>query len=55
VGVEVIYFPFTVHTSSSQLRRALGLVTEPEHVVTPAGLVNSSTRLFRTEPQRGIT
>ncbi|MCM3695167.1 adenylyltransferase/cytidyltransferase family protein [Microbacterium oleivorans] len=23
VGVEVVYFPYTVHTSSSQLRRAL--------------------------------
>ncbi len=27
VGVEVVYFPYTAHTSSSQLRRALELVT----------------------------
>lgn len=26
VGVEVVYFPYTAHTSSSQLRRALELV-----------------------------
>jgi glycerol-3-phosphate cytidylyltransferase len=26
VGVEVVYFPYTVHTSSTQLRRALSLV-----------------------------
>ena len=26
VGVEVIYFPYTMHTSSSQLRRALAAV-----------------------------
>lgn len=24
VGVEVVYFPYTAHTSSSQLRRAIG-------------------------------
>ena len=55
VGVEVIYFPYTVHTSSSLLRKALGLVTESEHGMTPAGLANSSTRLFSREPRRGIT
>lgn len=27
VGVEVVYFPYTVHTSSTILRRALGLMT----------------------------
>lgn len=27
VGVEVVYFPYTAHTSSTQLRRALELVT----------------------------
>lgn len=27
VGVEVVYFPYTAHTSSSQLRRALEVVT----------------------------
>lgn len=29
VGVEVVYFPYTVHTSSTILRRALGLMTAP--------------------------
>lgn len=27
VGVEVVYFPYTVHTSSTQLRRALDVMT----------------------------
>jgi glycerol-3-phosphate cytidylyltransferase len=27
VGVEVVYFPYTVHTSSSKLRRALSVVS----------------------------
>ena len=27
VGVEVVYFPYTAHTSSTQLRRALEVVT----------------------------
>lgn len=27
VGVEVVYFPYTAHTSSSTLRRALDLIT----------------------------
>jgi len=27
VGVEVVYFPYTAHTSSSQLRRALEVAT----------------------------
>ncbi len=32
VGVEVVYFPYTAHTSSSQLRRALEAVSvEPLH------------------------
>lgn len=31
VGVEVVYFPYTVHTSSSLLRRALsGALSDPE-------------------------
>jgi glycerol-3-phosphate cytidylyltransferase len=29
VGVEVVYFPYTVHTSSTLLRRALDVLTEP--------------------------
>jgi glycerol-3-phosphate cytidylyltransferase len=28
VGVEVVYFPYTVHTSSSKLRRALSAMSE---------------------------
>lgn len=28
VGVEIVYFPYTVHTSSTQLRRALELLEE---------------------------
>ncbi|SFU02168.1 adenylyltransferase/cytidyltransferase family protein [Arthrobacter sp. ov118] len=30
VGVEVVYFPYTMHTSSTVLRRALGLILESE-------------------------
>lgn len=29
VGVEVVYFPYTAHTSSSRLRRALELLEAP--------------------------
>ena len=28
VGVEVVYFPYTVHTSSTMLRRALSAVAD---------------------------
>lgn len=31
VGVEVVYFPYTMHTSSTVLRRALGQILEFEH------------------------
>ncbi|MFE9252784.1 adenylyltransferase/cytidyltransferase family protein [Streptomyces sp. NPDC007088] len=30
VGVDVVYFPYTVHTSSTQLRRALDVLAQPE-------------------------
>lgn len=30
VGVEVVYFPYTVNTSSTKLRRALDALTSPE-------------------------
>lgn len=33
VGVEVIYFPYTVHTSSTALRRALAAIDGPEELV----------------------
>lgn len=29
LGVDVVYFPYTVHTSSTQLRRALAALAEP--------------------------
>ncbi|MEH0110270.1 adenylyltransferase/cytidyltransferase family protein [Tersicoccus sp. MR15.9] len=29
VGVEVVYFPYTLHTSSTKLRAALDLLAEP--------------------------
>lgn len=36
VGVEVVYFPYTVHTSSTQLRRALEtLVSAPGALSAP--------------------
>ncbi|THA26680.1 cytidyltransferase [Streptomyces sp. RKND-216] len=34
VGVDVVYFPYTMHTSSTQLRRALEALAPP--AVTPA-------------------
>lgn len=37
VGVEVVYFPYTVHTSSTLLRRALGPFPESAPGMTPAG------------------
>ncbi|NDZ83209.1 MULTISPECIES: adenylyltransferase/cytidyltransferase family protein [unclassified Streptomyces] len=30
VGVDIVYFPYTVHTSSTQLRRALDVLAQPE-------------------------
>lgn len=30
VGVEVVYFPYTVHTSSTALRRALDIISNPQ-------------------------
>lgn len=38
VGVEVIYFPYTVQTSSSLLRRALERMPESQHGMAPASL-----------------
>ncbi|MDJ1133483.1 adenylyltransferase/cytidyltransferase family protein [Streptomyces iconiensis] len=29
VGVEIVYFPYTMHTSSTQLRRVLDALAEP--------------------------
>ncbi|MRG60102.1 adenylyltransferase/cytidyltransferase family protein [Agromyces sp. CFH 90414] len=36
VGVEVVYFPYTVHTSSTALRRALDLLTAETSLAVPA-------------------
>jgi len=38
VGVEVVYFPYTMHTSSTVLRRALGLILESEQGSSAANL-----------------
>jgi glycerol-3-phosphate cytidylyltransferase len=37
VGVEVRYFPYTVHTSSTALRRALAALEGPSRAATLAG------------------
>jgi len=37
VGVEVVYFPYTVHTSSSLLRRALSSVVAEQERDAVAG------------------
>ena len=37
VGVEVVYFPYTAHTSSSSLRRALDAITARATPVAAAG------------------
>ena len=34
VGVEIVYFPYTVHTSSTQLRRVLAALSDGSRVVT---------------------
>ncbi|MFT4010234.1 MAG: adenylyltransferase/cytidyltransferase family protein [Nocardioidaceae bacterium] len=36
VGVEVVYFPYTVHTSSSKLRAAINSMTVPAQRGVPA-------------------
>ncbi len=41
VGVEVVYFPYTAHTSSTHLRRALD-------VITGASLADSASELTAT-------
>jgi glycerol-3-phosphate cytidylyltransferase len=38
VGVEVVYFPYTVHTSSTLLRRALDVLAEPVGAVGMGGM-----------------
>jgi len=34
VGVEIVYFPYTIHTSSTHLRRALELLQDDSSVLT---------------------
>jgi glycerol-3-phosphate cytidylyltransferase len=51
VGVEICYFPYTVHTSSSLLRRALAAIdgSAGEDVTTPA---HATVELVRTSGRR---
>lgn len=42
VGVEVVYFPYTAHTSSTKLRRILDLMLEPEYAHTAKGGTSGS-------------
>lgn len=37
VGVEVVYFPYTIHTSSTALRRALAAITAGQSIQEAAG------------------
>ena len=37
VGVDVVYFPYTAHTSSSKLRRILDLMLEPGYARSANG------------------
>ncbi|EDY43368.1 adenylyltransferase/cytidyltransferase family protein [Streptomyces sp. SPB074] len=37
VGVDIVYFPYTVHTSSTQLRRALDVLTGDAQPAGPLG------------------
>lgn len=42
VGVDVVYFPYTVHTSSTQLRKALDVLAAGQ--VTPGGTASTEAR-----------
>ncbi|WP_016996742.1 adenylyltransferase/cytidyltransferase family protein [Kocuria atrinae] len=42
VGVEVVYFPYTVHTSSTRLRTALDLLSTPQPIKAPQTLKDGS-------------
>lgn len=43
VGVDIVYFPYTMHTSSTQLRRALDALAPPSVTPAPAGLTAPGT------------
>ena len=47
VGVEVVYFPYTVHTSSTLLRRALDLIGPPERDESDASVATNTASLGR--------
>lgn len=42
VGVELVYFPYTVHTSSTRLRTALDLLSTPQASKAPQTLKDGS-------------
>jgi glycerol-3-phosphate cytidylyltransferase len=51
VGVDVVYFPYTVHTSSTQLRRALdALAGQAGHPADHAGAPETATSRHRLRP-----
>ncbi len=43
VGVDVVYFPYTVHTSSTQLRRAIDVLNTPPQVTEEARTAPGTT------------
>jgi glycerol-3-phosphate cytidylyltransferase len=44
VGVEIVYFPYTMHTSSTQLRRALDLLTQGVEPATGVAGISEGPR-----------
>lgn len=45
VGVEIVYFPYTMSTSSTQLRRALDALELPASLLTPNSMHEKSGAL----------
>lgn len=45
VGVEIVYFPYTVHTSSTQLRKALDVLAAPHQPGSAGGRVTAPEAL----------
>lgn len=43
VGVEIVYLPYTMHTSSTALRRALAALSEPSQEAPVGGLQSAAT------------
>ncbi|MGW0820604.1 adenylyltransferase/cytidyltransferase family protein [Streptomyces sp. NPDC002845] len=51
VGVDIVYFPYTVHTSSTQLRRALDALTQRAgHPADHAGAPETASHPHRLQP-----